>query len=387
MSLISDLNAGVPSAKPGEFAPLDIGPIRLVTPVVLAPMAGVTNTAYRVLCREFGEALYVSEMTTARGICEGNRKTLAMCVFREDERPRSLQLYGTSTKHLEEAARRLVSDFGVEHLDLNLGCPVRKVTASGGGSAIPPKARLMRRLVAALVRGAGRVPVTVKMRLGIDEELLTYLQAGRIAQEEGVVAVGLHARTAAQLYDGHARWSAIGELQAVLDIPVLGNGDIWEAQDALRMMRETSSQGVIVGRGCLGRPWLFRELEAVFAGKAAPPPPTFGEIRKIALRHAELLVEQVGPKLGILHMRKHASWYTKSFPGGAKLRPALTKVSSLEELDAALAGIPAETPFPKEGLRARRCKKGGTQRVALPQGYYESLDDDREPEELMADGG
>ena len=387
MTLVSDINAGVPPASSGEFAPLEIGPIRLSTPVVLAPMAGVTNAAYRVLCREFGEALYVSEMTTARGICEGNRKTLAMCAFRPEERPRSLQLYGTSAKHLEEAAAKLVADFGVEHLDFNLGCPVRKVTASGGGSAIPPKPKLMRRLVAALVRGAGPVPVTVKMRLGLDEELMTYLDAGRIAQDEGVVAVGLHARTAAQLYDGQARWSAIGELQAALDVPVLGNGDIWEAQDALRMMRETGCRGVIVGRGCLGRPWLFRELEAVFAGRAAPLPPDFGEIRRIAMRHAELLVEELGPKLGILHMRKHASWYTKSFPGGSKLRLALTTIDSLEALDAAMAGIPPETPFPKEGLRTRRCKKGGTQRVALPQGYLESLDDDREPDELIVDGG
>lgn len=388
MRIVSEINQGVQPARPGEFAPLQIGPIRLETPVVLAPMAGVTNAAYRVLCRRFGEALYVSEMTTARGLVERNVRTLQMARFRPEEDPRSLQLYGTSPDHLHDAARILIEEFGVQHIDLNLGCPVRKVTGSGGGSAIPLKPRLLERLLRALVRGAGETPVTIKMRMGIDDEHMTFLRSGRIAEDCGIRAVGLHARTAAQLYDGTARWPAITELVQAISLPVLGNGDIWEAEDALRMMRETGCAGVIVGRGCLGRPWLFRELEALFAGRAAPPPPKFGEIAAICIAHAELLVEELGEKLGLLQMRKHAAWYTKSFPGGSKLRPEINKVKTLEDLAAALRAIPEDTPFPLEGLRVRRCKKGGTQKVSLPPGYLDSLEDDVAPsEEIVFEGG
>ncbi|MCA8971660.1 MAG: tRNA dihydrouridine synthase DusB [Planctomycetes bacterium] len=388
MRIVTAVNQGVEPARPGEFGALRLGPIELRTPVVLAPMAGVTNAAYRVLCRRFGEALYVSEMTTARGLVERNARTLQMARFRPEESPRSLQLYGTSPEHLHDAARILIDEFGVEHLDLNLGCPVRKVTRSGGGSAIPVKPRLLSKLLQALVDGARHVPVTIKMRLGIHEDLLTFRQAGRIAEDHGVCAVGLHARTAAQLYDGDARWDAIGELQSMLGIPVLGNGDIWEAEDALRMMRQTGCAGVIVGRGCLGRPWLFRELEALFAGRPAPPPPCFREIHAICIEHAKLLIEELGERLGLMQIRKHATWYTKSFPGGARLRPRLTSVRTLDDLDAALDEIPDETPFPYEGLRVRRCKKSGTQQVALPDGYLDDLDDDTAPSsELVVEGG
>ncbi|MEZ5989561.1 MAG: tRNA dihydrouridine synthase DusB [Planctomycetota bacterium] len=310
MALTSAQNRDVPPARPGEFAELRLGDrIRLRTPVVLAPMAGITNGPFRVLCRRFGEAVYVSEMITARGLVEGNRRTRELCRFLPEEAPRSLQLYGSEPRWLEEAARILVGEGLVDHLDLNLGCPVRKVTAAGGGAAIPYRPRLLARLCGALRRGTdGAIPWTVKMRLGIDDEHLTYLTAGRVAEQEGAAAVGLHARTAAQLYDGRARWEHIGELQRSVSVPVLGNGDVLEAQDALRLMRETGCGGVIVGRGCLGRPWLFRELEAVFAGREPPDPPRFGEVRDLCLEHARLLCAFFGPELGIRQMRKHATW-------------------------------------------------------------------------------
>lgn len=388
MRIVSALNRGVEPANVGEFAPLDIGPLRLDPPVVLAPMAGVTNAAFRVLCRRFGKALYVSEMTTARGLCERNVRTLQMARFRPEEDLRSLQLYGTTPEHLHDAAKILVDEFGVQHIDFNLGCPVRKVTRTGGGSAIPLKPKLLDKLLAALVRGADTVPVTVKMRIGIDERYETFRSAGRIAEDNGVVAVGLHARTAAQLYDGEARWDAIAELVQLLRVPVLGNGDIWEAEDALRMMRMTGCAGVIVGRACLGRPWLFAELEALFAGRTPPPAPDFGAIAQTCLAHARLLIEEYGEELGMLQIRKHATWYTKSFHGGAKLRPELTRVRRLEDLEAALATIPSDAPFPIEGLRVRRCKKGGTQVVALPEGYLDKLDDDVGPDcEVCVEGG
>ena len=273
----------VPPARDGEFAPLVLGPLRVWPPVVLAPMAGVTNYPFRSLCRDFGAGLYVSEMITARGYLHGNALTQLLASSPPDEVPRSIQVYGSDPVDVGEMVRRLV-DEGVDHVDLNLGCPVRKVTSHGGGAAIPVKPRLMARLVRAMVVCAGEVPVTVKVRKGIDADLLTYLDAGRVAESEGASAIGLHARTAAQLYAGRADWDAVGELKSAVSIPVLGNGDVWEATDALRLMRRSACDGVIVGRGCLGRPWLFRELADVFDGRDPTPPPNLGGVRRRVAR-------------------------------------------------------------------------------------------------------
>jgi nifR3 family TIM-barrel protein len=314
----SELNRDVPVAGPGELRALAIGPLRVWPPVVLAPMAGVTNYPFRRLCRDFGAGLYVSEMITARPLCEGDAKTMRLAGFGPDEATRSLQLYGVDPHYVGEAARRLVGEGRVDHIDLNFGCPVRKVTRKGGGAAIPLKPRLLANIVRAAVGGAGAVPVTIKFRLGVDDEHMTFLTSGRIGQEEGCAAVALHARTAAQLYDGQARWQAIRELkQAVTRIPVLGNGDIWEAEDALRMLRETGCDGVVVGRGCLGRPWLFRDLADVMDGREPQNPPPLGEIVVIMLRHARLLAEWSGEGPAMRAFRRHASWYTKGFRGSS----------------------------------------------------------------------
>ncbi|MCA8957624.1 MAG: tRNA-dihydrouridine synthase, partial [Planctomycetes bacterium] len=281
-------------------------------------------------------------------------------------------------------------DWGVDHIDLSFGCPVRKVTASGGGSAVPARPRLLARLLRAVVQAAGDTPVTIKFRKGIDDDVLTFLDAGRVAEQEGCRAVALHGRTAAQLYSGDADWSSIAELKhAVTTIPVLGNGDVFEACDALRMMRATGCDGVVVGRGCLGRPWLFRELVDAFAGREPPPPPNLGAVAAIARRHAELLVGFFGEPVALHQMRKHLGWYTKSFPGLSHSRARLQQVSTLAELDELLAALPADLPFPGPGLRARRCKSGGTQRVSLPPGYLDDRDDDRPlfPDPLDAGSG
>ena len=287
--------------------------------------------------------------------------------------------------------RLLVGEGRVDHIDMNFGCPVRKVTSKGGGAAIPLKPRLLRGIVRATVRAAGQVPVTIKFRKGIDDQYLTYLDAGRIAEEEGCVAVGLHARTAAQLYDGEADWDAIARLkQAVTGIPVLGNGDIWEAEDALRMMRETGCDGVIVGRGCLGRPWLFRDLAAVFAGAEPENPPDFGGIVDVMLEHASLLAAWLGDEVAAMRaFRKHSSWYTKGFRGGAPLRQRLMQVTRLDELGAVLATVDRSQPFPPDAMRVPRGKTAGTQKVALPEGYLDHLDDATPPgaEAEAADSG
>ncbi len=376
---VSALNRDVAPAAAGEFRPLPIGTLAVWPPVVLAPMAGVTNYPFRKLCRRYGAGLFVSEMITARALVERNRKTLRLADFGPDETPRSLQLYGVEPASLGEATRWLVGEGRVDHLDLNFGCPVRKVTAKGGGAAIPAKPRLLARLVRAVVANAGAVPVTMKFRLGIDDDLPTYRDAGRIGEQEGCAAVGLHARTAAQLYDGAARWEAIADLKRRVSIPVLGNGDIWEAQDALRLMRGTGCDGVIVGRGCLGRPWLFRDLADVFDGREPQDPPRYGDVLDVLVEHAEEVCAWFGEERGMLMMRKFTAWYTKSFPGGAQLRQRLTRVATLDELRAGLADVDRSVPFPPAGMRARRGKRSGTQRVALPHGYLDQLDDDSPP--------
>jgi nifR3 family TIM-barrel protein len=375
---------------PGEFVPLRIGSFSVWPPVVLAPMAGVTNPPFRTLCRRFGAGLCVSEMINARPLVDGDRKTLRLASFAEDETIRSLQLYGADPYYVGEAARRLAGEGGIDHLDLNFGCPVRKVTSKGGGAAIPLKPRLFRNIVRAAVTGAGPVPVTVKFRIGIDEALQTHLESGRIAQEEGCAAVCLHARTAAQLYSGPARWEAIGELKQKLErIPVLGNGDIWEAHDALRMMRMTGCDGVVIGRGCLGRPWLFRDLFDVFHGREPSDPPCFGEVADIMKQHARMLVDRLGEPPALRAFRSQAAWYTKGFSGSARLRQRLMGVETLEQLDWALDNIERGECFPPGVARVPRGKSGGPQKVALPHGFLDRLDDDTPPpdHEGCADGG
>ena len=237
-------------------------------PVVLAPMAGITNTAFRRLCREYGAGLYVSEMITSRALVERTPETMRLITHHESETPRRIQLYGVDPKTVAEAVTMLVAEDRADHIDLNFGCPVPKVTRKGGGAALPWKRGLFRDIVEGAVRAAGDVPLTVKMRKGIDADHLTYLEAGRIAEGAGVAAIALHARTAAEFYSGKADWSAIAKLkETVTSVPVLGNGDIWSADDALRMVAETGCDGVVVGRGCLGRPWLFGDLAAAFRGE------------------------------------------------------------------------------------------------------------------------
>jgi len=376
----SDINRDVPLACAGEFRPVSIGPLSVWPPVILAPMAAVTNYPFRSICKRFGAGLYVSEMVTARALVYENEKSLKLADFGPDESPRSLQIYGTDPHYTGEAIKRLVAEGKVDHIDMNFGCPVRKVTRKGGGAAIPAKPNLLRAIVRAAVQNAGDVPVTIKFRMGIDDSLLTHLEAGRIGEGEGCAAVALHARTAAQLYAGHADWSAITALKEVVTtIPVLGNGDIWEGWDALRMMRETGCDGVVVGRGCLGRPWLFRDLADVFAGREPSDPPTLGEVADIMVEHSQRLEDWFGARMGIRGFRRHATWYTKGFRGSAALRSRLMKVDSAADVKRALEDVDRTMPFPPNSMRVIRGKTGGTQKVSLPEGYLDDRDDATPP--------
>jgi nifR3 family TIM-barrel protein len=365
---------------------LRIGPIEVAPPVVLAPMAGVTNYPFRSLCRRFGAGLFISEMVTARPLVEGRERTLKLADFGPDESPRSLQLYGVDPHYVGEAARRLVGEGKVDHIDLNFGCPVRKVTSRGGGAALPAKTRLLEAIIRAAVGGAGSVPVTAKFRLGIDDRILTFIESGHIAEAEGCAAITLHARTAAQLYDGGARWEAIAELkQKVPSIPVIGNGDIWVAEDALRMVQQTGCDGVAIGRGCLGRPWFFRDLADAFAGRPLQQPPSFGEVADIMIEHARLLVDWCGERQAMLSFRKHAGWYTKGFRSSATLRRRLMQVTSLSQLEEVLAKTDRGEPWPARGHLVRRGKRSGTQKVALPPGYLDDLLDTTPPDRTAED--
>ncbi|MEP6851433.1 MAG: tRNA dihydrouridine synthase DusB [bacterium] len=359
-------------------------------PVVLAPMAGITNVAFRRLCREYGAGLYVSEMITTRALVERNPKTMQLIGFATDERPRSIQLYGTDPRIVEAAVRIIVTEDRADHIDLNFGCPVPKVTRKGGGSALPWRRELFSDIVTGAVHAAGgAVPITVKLRVGIDEEHLTYREAGQRAQDAGVAAVALHGRTAAQHYSGTADWARIADLAARLDIPVLGNGDIWEADDAVRMVGQTGCAGVVVGRGCLGRPWLFADLAAAFAGRPERRLPGLTEVAATMRRHAELLVEWLGPERGVIDFRKHVAWYLKGFAVGSELRQRLATSSCLAQLEESLGRLDIDQPFPSEVIGRPRGRTGSPRAVALPEGWLADRDSRAVPAgaELADSGG
>ncbi|WP_212910297.1 tRNA dihydrouridine synthase DusB [Streptomyces sp. TS71-3] len=419
--------SGAPAA--GALA---IGPHTVWPPVVLAPMAGITNAPFRTLCRDFaagsgwgsgeqesprgtggergagpaGDAqgagtssfkgLFVSEMITTRALVERNEKTMQLVHFDAGERPRSIQLYGVDPATVGKAVRMIAEEGLADHIDLNFGCPVPKVTRKGGGSALPFKRPLLRAILREAVRGAGDLPVTMKMRKGIDDDHLTYLDAGRIAVEEGVTAIALHGRTAAQHYGGTADWDAIARLKEhVPEIPVLGNGDIWSASDAVRMMRATGCDGVVVGRGCLGRPWLFGDLVAAFEGGdafagdplaggahaggahhgAGPAAPTLRQVADVMLRHATLLGEWLGDEArGVIDFRKHVAWYLKGFSVGSQMRGRLAVSSSLAELAEGLAELDLDQAWPA-GAEGPRGRTSGKNRVVLPDGWLTDPND------------
>ncbi len=340
-------------------------------------MAGVTNVAFRTLCRRSGGGLYVSEMVGARGLVEGNATSTLKAAFGPHEDPRSIQLYTVEARETRAAVHLLTGGAAaagrhpVDHIDLNFGCPAPKVTRHGGGAALPWRTDLFADIVAAAVDAAGDVPVTVKLRIGIDDSHHTYLAAGRIAADLGVAGVALHARTAQQRYGPPAAWEHIAALVDALEVPVLGNGDIWEARDALRMQAETGCAGVVIGRGCLGRPWLFGELHAAFAGEPIPSAPDLGAVVALLREHAALLTAHLGEDTGLREFRKHTGWYLQGFPVGREVRRALNQVSTRAELDHHLAGLDPRLPF-DEGVR--RQPRGHTTRpkhVQLPTGWLD----------------
>ena len=385
---------------PTTLAPLRLGPLEITSPVVLAPMAGITNLAFRRLCRRYGAqgstaggasgatSLYVNEMVTSRAVVERAPETMRLLEHDPDEFPRSVQLYSVDPAATRLAARTIVQEDLADHIDLNFGCPVPKVTRKGGGAALPWKRDLFRSIVAAAVEEGARrdIPVTVKMRKGIDDAHLTYLDAAQAAVDEGVAAVALHGRTASQAYSGQADWSAIRLLkETVTSVPVLGNGDIWSAEDALRMVAETGCDGVVVGRGCLGRPWLFTDLAAAFAGSDERVRPTLGEVSATLRLHAEHLTEFFDDELrACREIRKHIAWYLKGFPAGSHVRNQLALVDSLTALDALIATLDPDVPWPAEAAEGPRGRAGSPRQVALPENWLRSRELDQAQAEQVA---
>lgn len=368
---------------------LRIGPLELDVPVVLAPMAGITNTAFRRLCREYGAGLYVSEMITSRALVERTPASLRLIKHHESETPRSIQLYGVDPKTVSEAVRFLVGEDLADHIDLNFGCPVPKVTRKGGGSALPWKSDLFRAIVEGAVRAAGDTPLTIKMRKGIDADHLTYLDAARAAEGAGVAAIALHGRTANEFYSGQADWNAIATLkETISSVPILGNGDIWSADDAIRMVRETGCDGVVVGRGCLGRPWLFGDLAAAFRAergdiswdeaRAATAKPPLGFVMAAMRRHTELMIEFFDGEedRACRDIRKHVAWYYKGYGVGGDTRRALATVESLEQMDEIFTTMDPTLPYPGEGAEGPRGRAGSPKRPILPHGWLDSRTSD-----------
>lgn len=353
---------------------LRIGPITIDTPVVLAPMAGITNAAFRRLCREYGAGLYVSEMITSRALLERTPESMRLIKHGDDEKPRSVQLYGVDPATVAAAVRMLVDEDRADHIDLNFGCPVPKVTRRGGGSALPWKLDLFTAIVRAAVKEADRggIPLTIKMRKGIDDDHLTFLDAGRIARDAGVAAVALHARTAADFYSGTSDWTAIAALKDELgdSVPVLGNGDIFCAEDALDMMARTGCDGVVVGRGCQGRPWLFADLAAAFAGDPTRITPGLRDVAAAVYRHAELMVDHYGDEgRAMRDIRKHMAWYFKGYIVGGDARRGLALVSTMDELRGKLNALDLDQPYPGAGAEGPRGRAGSPKRPALPDGW------------------
>lgn len=360
-----------------------IGSHELAAPVVLAPMAGVTNAPFRALCRRYADGLvYVNEMVMATPVVHANAKTHRMISFGPDERPRSQQIYGSDPNVMGQAVHRLCDDGRVDHIDINFGCPAAKVTRRGGGAAVPARPELLRSILRSAVSNAAPygVPVTAKFRMGLFDDWLTHLRTGEVCAEEGVAAVAMHARTVEQHYSGEARWEAIGELKAHIvglgyDIPVLGNGDIWEASDAVAMMKQTDCDGVVIGRGCLGRPWLFADLVDALNGRDVAPSRLLGEVVSVKADHARMLADHLGENHALRDFRKHTGWYMSGYPIGSEFRRRFAMVATLDELDDILGEVldqcGAETRIVDGGERIKRGHTRGPTKVSIPDGWLD----------------
>ena len=311
---------------------IKLGNITLKNNVIMAPMAGITDTAYRVLLEEMGVALVSTEMVSAKGIFYNNKNNHLILQTAENEHPIAVQLFGSDPMIMARMAERIAPDFDV--IDVNMGCPVPKIVNNGDGSALMKKPELAFQILDMMVRVLSPMPVTVKFRKGFDDRHVNAVEFAKMAEQAGVAAITLHGRTRAQMYSGQADWDMIRQVKNAVSIPVFGNGDIFTPEDAKRMIDETGCDGVAIARGAKGNPWLIRRTVHYLQTGELLPEPTPEERKAMAVRHAELAVKYKGEKLAIPEMRKHLAWYTTGLPGAAKLRAEMNIISTLDELKA-----------------------------------------------------
>ncbi len=362
------------SPPPGIPEHLAIGPLRITPPVVLAPMAGITDVAFRQLVREFGGGLFIGEMISAELLAAGDPVTRSMVRFFPGEAIRSVQLYATQPQALRYAITILRSEFGVHHIDLNFGCPVPKITRKGGGAALPLHRELFPRLLEAAVSAAAGIPITIKIRMGLDAAFQYYLDIAQMAHTFGIHALTLHARTADQFYAGEARWDAIRRVvQAVPELPIIGNGDVWTAEHALSMLQQTGCAGVGIGRAVLGRPFLFARFNALFSGRVLPPYPVLREVAAIARRHLELMVQYYPEAVAVRRLRKHWKWYFQGFQDARQWMSQLLQAERAKEVEDLLRKMNSLEPYPLTEIWMPRGKRGKQPKVVLPESLRRRL--------------
>ena len=314
---------------------MQIGNIKLAAPLALAPMAGITDLPFRLICRRLGCGMTVSEMVSAKGLLYKNVKTTEMLQIDDGERPTAIQLFGSVPEELAEAAR-MVEASGADMIDFNMGCPVPKIVNNGEGSALMKNPQLAHDILAAMVK-AVKIPVTVKFRAGWDDAHRNAVEIAKAVEDAGVSAVAVHGRTRQQFYEGKADWSIIAEVKQAVSVPVFGNGDIFTVEDGLRMLKETGVDGLMIGRGADGNPWLFRELAAVLHGEERPAPPTLAERLAQASEHLDMLIDYKGEHISVKEMRRHISAYLKGLPHAAEFRGRFHKVDTREQFRELLA--------------------------------------------------
>lgn len=316
---------------------LQIGNVTLKNNLILAPMAGVTDLPFRLLCKEQGAGLLCMEMVSAKAIYFRNKNTENLLAIDDRETPVSLQLFGSDPDIISEMAKR-IEDRPFSILDINMGCPVPKVAGNGEGSALMKNPKLAEEIITKTVR-AIRKPVTVKIRKGFDEEHVNAVEIARIAESSGAAAIAVHGRTREQYYRGKADWDIIRQVKEAVSIPVIGNGDVTSPEAAERMQRETGCDGIMIGRGAQGNPWIFHQILHWMETGEQEERPSPEEVKRMILRHARLQVECKGAYTGIREMRKHVAWYTAGYPNSAKLRAKVNEVESLEELEDLIRGL------------------------------------------------
>ena len=314
---------------------MQIGKLSLSAPLALAPMAGITDLPFRLICRRLGCGMTVSEMGSAKGLLYKNVKTTEMLRIDDGERPTAIQLFGSVPEELAEAAR-MVEASGADMIDFNMGCPVPKIVNNGEGSALMKNPKLAHDILAAMVK-AVKIPVTVKFRAGWDDAHRNAVEIAKAVEAAGVSAVAVHGRTRQQFYEGKADWKIIAEVKQAVSVPVFGNGDIFTVEDGLRMLKETGVDGLMIGRGADGNPWLFRELAAVLRGEERPLPPTLTERLTQASEHLDMLIDYKGEHISVKEMRRHISAYLKGLPHAAEFRGRFHKVDTREQFRELLA--------------------------------------------------